>query len=133
MGNDKGDEVLSFKLHNHILVEMDEHHRIYVCEHGLIHLVWGDDVLPYCPSDLIGVLYQLCSQKRERKMRDELYEMQDDGDMPYLQYGSFRLSLTPEELHCLQAMVQKALERLGALRQAANRSNLTDPALERGK
>ncbi len=65
-------------------------------------------------------------------MRGELHESyRDNGEVPYLQCGSFRRSLTLEELQCLQAMVQTALRRLDELRNSRRSPTLTGSVAEK--
>jgi hypothetical protein len=102
------------------LAEIDDNHRVYLCEYGLIHLKWGEDNLPYCPGDFIGLpflLHGLGTQCNLECMRgEECTHTEGDDELVYLQYGSVRVPLTPEACHDLQIMVKQAVKRVHQLR-----------------
>lgn len=119
---DASDNTLTPNEHDQVLAEIDENHRVFLCEYGVVHLVWGEDMLPYCPGDFVGVLFLVSSLKAECERQclrgEKCGRVEDDSSPVYLQYGSLRLSLAPDECRRLQAMVQEAVRRLYELRRA---------------
>ncbi|MFQ5857047.1 MAG: hypothetical protein ACE5LU_15660, partial [Anaerolineae bacterium] len=74
------------------------------------------------PGDFVGVLFLVSSLKAKcetQYLLEEKYgRVEDDSGRVYLQYGSLRLALAPDECCRLQAMVQEAVRRLSELRRA---------------
>jgi hypothetical protein len=117
-------ELLRLTWQDQPLAEIDKRHRVYLCEYGLVHLVWGQELLPFCPGDFAGLPFLLSGLKKEgcdqqcfRGKKCGL--MEDEKGGVYFQYGSFRLSLNPQgEYRRIQDVIQEAAEQLRKLRQA---------------
>jgi hypothetical protein len=106
-----------------LLARIDERHCVYLAENNAVHLVWGQDMLFYCPGDFPGLVYSLYSLKMrcdKRCRRGERCEWEDDSGLVYLQYGSLHLPLTPEECYQMQTLVQEAAGRLAKLRKTGD-------------
>jgi hypothetical protein len=111
-----------------ILVERDQKHRIYLCEYGLVHLVWGRNSLVYCPGDLIGLSYMLLSIAQPCGMectRGECCRLSHGEDQVYLPYGSVQIPFTVAECRELHFAAQEAVEQLHRLKGEGYFSNQT--------
>lgn len=112
-------EAFPASMHDHVLAEIDERHQVYMCEYNLIHLVWGEDMLPFCPGDFMGLPYQLSALVGECDMQCQHGEacehVDDNSGMVHLEYGSLRLPLTVEECRRLRTMVETGAKQLHAL------------------
>lgn len=98
------------------LAEKDDRHRIYLCEHNLVHLDWGKHRLIYCPGDLMGLSYLFHSFFKEPcemecASGDDCSLDHGDG-MIHFPYGSFTVSLTVEECQHLHVAMQEAVQQL---------------------
>jgi|LGOV01.1.fsa_nt_gb hypothetical protein len=101
------------------LVEIDENHHVYLCEHGIVHLQWGKDMLPYCPADFVGLPFLLSGLKLQCEMQclhgEECVHIDPEDNLVHLEYGSVRIPLTPDECRSLRDMVQEAANKLYVL------------------
>ncbi len=111
-----------------VLAEIDETHRVYLCEYGLIHLVWGENVLPYCPGDFMGLPFMLHNLVAECDVRclqsEPCDEARNTGATVYLKYGTLRFPLAPWECCALHKIVQAAVKRVIELRRAGYLADL---------
>jgi hypothetical protein len=117
------DDMLQLEWQDRTLAHLDAEHRVYLCEHGVVHLVWGQVMLPFCPDDFAGLPPLLSGTEKEACGRQCLRGnrcglIEGENGLDYLQYGSFRLSLDPPMCSRMQGMVQAAAEELFTLRQA---------------
>ncbi len=115
-------ELCRLNWHDQPLAKIDNRHQAYLCEYGLVHLVWGQEMLPFCPGDFAGLPGLLSGLKKEGRDRQCLHDkkcrlVEDKGGMKYFQYGSFRLSLNSQGWRQIRGVVQEAAGRLLELRQ----------------
>lgn len=103
-----------------VLSQTDDQRRIYLCEHGLIHIRWGEHRLVYCPGDLIGLSYWLWSAKMSCDMEclhGKACRKESGDGLVYLPYGSVQVPFSVEECLRLHHAVQEAV---GELRRTQN-------------
>lgn len=112
--------------HDQVLSQLDQKHRIYLCEYGLVHVEWGRHSLVYCPGDLIGLSYQLSAVNSTcdlECLHGESCSRKEKDDLVSLPYGSVEISLTTEECRLLHLAAQEASHRLHRLRSQGYFSN----------
>ena len=107
---------------NHrVLAEKNKKHRIYQCEHNIIHVDWGEHRLIYCPGDFIGLSFILSSLSAPCEMEcthGEACPGEDEDGIVYLQYGSVQLPFTREDCLNLHTYVREAVMKLIGTSQA---------------
>lgn len=112
--------------HTQILSQIDDEHRIFLCEYGLVHVEWGRHRLVYCPGDLIALPYLLSAINTPCSLECQHNEqclLENEDSRVSLPYGSVAISLTVEECRSLQLAAQQAAQRLHHLRSQGYFSN----------
>ena len=102
-----------------ILAEIDQNHRVYLCEYGIVHLKWDENDLVYCPGDFIGLSFLLSGLIRQCSlecMHGEACPNEEEEGIVYLQYHSVKLPFALDDCRQMQKMVVAASGRLHKLR-----------------
>lgn len=118
-----GTIAISSNGHEEVLAEIDGTHRITLCEYSVVHLVWGEYMLPFCIGDFIGMPFLLSGLEPKCEMEcaqgEECVRTDPEDNLVHLQYGSVRIPLTVDDCRSLHDLVREAVNKLYALGHVA--------------